>query len=333
MALMLHSFVLSTPASYAADPDYFEIRGMSSRRNEQLFDKIAIDLLNGKSRFVSLDNMVKILHEFEVVEFHSKDIEPAKDIILKEVAFRMLKSHYLPRAGDKIRVYRLQKEFQADDGTHPKGGGGFETTIRLPLEAAKIKDRSNLAAIHYSSMVAQISTAIERLWLKRIGHTSFQGGLDDEKAILNATVLLRRKFIQEENIDGILTKYPAISDVVQAASEMLEGWLCKGVIIKKDLPAITEISIQYIVLSNPVDISAVVESLKGMDDVNDLLEALLHRIKGASESIKNYDPADYGAFAMLQSLLNEISDYSSRHTATTTDRPINIDFRESHHSA
>lgn len=329
---MLHSFALSTPASYAADSDHYEIRGMSSRRNEQLFDKIAIDLLNGKSRFVSLDNMVEILQEFKVVEFHSKDIEPAKDIILKEVAFRMLKSHYLPRAGDKIKVYRLQQELQADVGIHPQATSGFETVIRLPLEVAKIKDSSNLAAIHYSSMVTQISTAIERLWLKRIGHISFQGGLDDEKAILNATVLLRRKFIQEEDIDDILARYPAINDVVQAACEMLEDWLSKGAINKKDLPALTEMAIQYIVLGNPVEVSTVVKSLKGLDDVNDLLEALLHRIRGASENIKNYDPADYGAFAMLQSLLNEISDYSSRYTATTTDRPISIDFRQSRHS-
>ncbi|MFH1868028.1 MAG: hypothetical protein ABH843_03555 [Candidatus Omnitrophota bacterium] len=331
--ILANLFLLSADIVSAEDLGQYEIRGMSSRKNGQLFDKITIDLLNGKSRFISLDNMVDILREFKVVEFHSADIEPAESIILKEVAFRMLKSHYLPRPGDKIKVYKLQDGLSSPNGARSQSASSLEASIILPIEASEIKDNNELAAIHWSNMSSQISTAIEKLWLRRVGQVSFQCSRENEKILLDATVLLRRKFIQDENIDEILERYPAIRDVVSAAAEKLEHWLEEGAILREDAPVLAEMAIQYIILSNTENVSEIIRDLNGFKDLDDLLEALLYRIKFASEKIKNYDPSDYGAFAMLQSLLNEISYYSPGKTAAVADRPISIDFPSTQNSA
>lgn len=331
---LLQWCILPTPGLYAENSDYCEIGEMSSKRSEQLFIEIAINLLNGKSRFVSLDNMVRIIKDYNIVELQSREIEPAKEIILKEVAFRMLKQHYLPRIGDKIKVYKSQGQFQRDTGIHPVGGDSFETAISLPLEIATIKDRDQLKAIHYTNLVMQISTVIEKLWLKRIGYATHpSSSIANEKTLLEAADLLRREFIQGEDIKDHLKKESDTNHIVKIAEQKLESWLREGVIHKKDVPPLTELIILYIIHTNPRKVTYISQELKDLRDIGSLKEALRHRIINTTENIKSYNPADYGAFAMLQSLLDEISTRFSLFSNNDTKQPTSIDFKESHHSA
>lgn len=326
--------ILPAPEVYAGNSDYCEIREMSSKKSEQLFIEIAISLLNGKSRFVSLDNMVKILKDYKIVELQSKDIEPAEDIILKEVAFRMLKQHYLPRIGDKIKVYKCQRQFQKDAGIHYAGADSLETAIRLPLEVATVKDRDQLKTIQWTNLVMQISTVIEKLWLNRIGYTIHApDDISKAKVLVEAAGLLRRKFIQGEEIKGLIKKGSPANKIVRVAEEKIESWLKEGIILEKDVPSLTEMMIQYIIHSNPRKVSYISRELQGLRDISSLKEELRHRIINTTENIKNYNPADYGVFAMLQSLLNEISSRFSLFSNNDTEYPPNIDFRESRHSA
>lgn len=327
--------VLPASGLYAADSDYCEIREMSSKKSEQLFIEIAINLLNGKSRFVSLDNMVKILKDYNIVELQSKDIEPAKEIIFKEVAFRMLKQHYLPRIGDKIKVYKCQNEFLKDAGIHSVETDGLETVIRLPLEIAAVKDKEQLKTIQWQDLVMQISTVIEKLWLKRIGYaTHASDDISDEKVLLEAVGLLRRKFIQGEEIEGHFKKGSPANKIVKAAEKKIESWLKEGIILEKDIPTLTEMMMQYIIHSDPGKVSYISRELKGLRDINSLKEALRYKILNTTENIKSYNPADYGAFAMLQSLLNEISTRFSLFSNYNTEHPAtNMDFKESRQSA
>lgn len=331
---LLQWCILPVPELYAGNPDSHDISEMSSKKSEQLFIEIAIKLLNGKTRFVSLDNMVKILKDYNIVELQSKDIEPAEEIILKEVAFRMLKQHYLPRIGDKIKVYKYQQQFQRETGIRPGGGDSFETAIRLPLEIATVKDREQLKAIHWANLVMQISTVIEKLWLRRIGYAGYPSGhAADEKTLLEAAGLLRRKFIQGEDITDLLKEESDANRIVKITGQKIEGWQREGIIDKRDVPAVTELIIPYIIHTTPGKVSHISRELRDLRDIGSLKEALRHRIIITSENIKSYNPADYGVFAMLQSLLDEISASFSLFSNNDTTQPASIDFKESRHSA
>lgn len=331
---LIQGSILSLPELYAADSEHFEIGEVSSKKSEQLFIEIAIGLLNGETRFVSLDNMIRILKDYEIVELQSEDIEPAKEIILKEVAFRMLKQHYLPRIGDKIKVYKSQKEFLRETGIRPAKTDRPGTVISLPLEIATIKDCQQLKTIHWRNLVAQISTVIEKLWLKRIGYEGQPpGNAAEERVLLEAVGLLRRKYIQGEDIAGRLKAASPAGHMVKAAEERIEQWLKEESIHKDDIPVLTELVIQYIIHSNPRKASYISRELKALRDISDLKAALRHRIISTAENIKSYNPADYGVLAMLQSLLNEISSRFSFFSNNKTDYPANINFKESRHSA
>lgn len=331
---LIQGSIISLPELCAADSERFEIGEISSKKSEQLFIEIAMGLLNGKTRFVSLDNMVRILKDYEIVELQSADIEPAKEIILREVAYRMLKQHYLPRIGDKIRVYKRQKEFLRETGIRPTNTNMLGTAINLPLEMAAIKDSQQLKTIHWKNLVTQISTVIEELWLNRIGYKSHApGNVTEEKVLLEAVGLLRRKYIQGEDITGHLRLASPAGDMVKAAEEKIEGWLKEESIPKEDIPVLTELVIQYIIHSNPRKAAYISGELKGLRGVSDLKAALRHRIISTAENVKSYDPADYGVLAMLQSLLNEISSRFSFFSNDKTEYPANINFKESRHSA
>jgi len=324
------------PLLYADNAKHGKIREMSSRKNEQAFNKIAIDLVNGKSRYVSLDSMVGVLKSYQVVEFSSEDVKSAQDIIMKEVAFRMLKQHYLPRVGDKIRVYKLENEFSADTGVPNTYAGSHNTAIRLPLELATIQDEDKLQTIYWADLVMQISAVIERLWLKRISQLNpDRTDGRSENSLLDAAFYLRVKFLQQkESQDSLMIEDRAAHAIVRAAEERIEEWLNDGVVSQESLPAVAEMIIQYIILSGSVSPSEIASELKRLESVDSLKEALLGRINRVADSIKNYNPADYAVFAMLQSLVNEVSSYPGLTPVSVKDRPLNIiDSKKSRHSA
>jgi len=318
--------------AYAADPSQNRIRMVSSTKSEELFNDIAINLLNGRSRFVSLDHMVKILKDYEIVEICSDDIAPARDIILREVAFRMLKHHYLPRVGDKIKVYKQGQEF-TEEAT-PKGYIGLETSIYLPVEVATIKDENQIKTIYWNNLVMQISSVIEKLWLKRVGYKTQEAtGLKNEEAIIEAALLLRKRYISGEDISDYLDKQALSGKIVMAAEGRIDLWQKEGVVDRKGVPLLAEIIIQYVVLSNPNDAARLASEIKVLRGTRDLKDALRNRIVDSTETIKAYNPADYGAFAMLQSLFNDMSAYFSFLSGKRLEEADSKDVEMSRHSA
>ena len=62
-----------------------------------------------------------------------------------------------------------------------------------------------------------------------------------------------------------------------------------------------------------------------MDDIRELKDGLLSRIRNASDIIKISNPTDYAAFAMLQSIWNQVTDHFQHHFNIEQDATANID--------
>jgi hypothetical protein len=306
---------------------------MSSRRNERLFNKIAINLLNGKSRFIPLDNMIKIIRDLQVLEFDSKEAAALKEIISREIAFRMLKEHYLPKAGDKIRVYKVYQEFDKGINISAERIGNRGVNIILPIDTATVKDRNRLKTICWNDLVTQITAGIHRLWLNRIGSASAQLlKRDDSEGFFEAAYILKKKFIQQEEI---LQSRPTPNRIAEAVENKLNLWLSKGIITKEDSLILAELFIQDILLSGSMKSEHIVKEINALADAQSLRELLLLKIQLATEAIKSYDPKDYAAFAMLQSLLNEISQKFDQISVISKKDSLgmNIDASRPSHSA
>jgi len=285
------------------------IRVMSSKKNDFLHNKLTIDLVNGRSKYISLDNMVNLIKGYGVIEFSSSDTMAAKEILLKEVAYRMLKYHYLPRVGDKIRVHRQQTAFDRDAGIHPVQAEG-PPQILIPLEVAEVADKNKLKTLYWSDLVLQISSAIEKMWLNRIRHlSSSPNNVYVEKSLLEAALLLRKKYIQSDakESSGEQLSYDA-EMIVAACERKLNTWLAEGKILEQSVSTVAEMLIRFIILSDAAGAGRVVTELNSLEGVDMLSRELVSRIRGASESVKAHNPDDYAAFAMLQSLLNDITD-------------------------
>jgi hypothetical protein len=309
------------------------IRVMSSKKNEAIFNRIAIDLLNGNSRYVCLDTMIELLNDYEIVEFSSPEIEPAKEIILKEVAYRMLKYHYLPRIGDKIQISRYQQQEMSDTGIRSDDFDHMEPVVMLPVKEAVIKDDDRLKAIYWPDMVAQISSAIQKLWLKRIrpnqDHLQRPNG---EMSIFNAAVIVENKLIKkDDNFTDYRSSDHSADDIVCAAEEKLIEWEEEGYITSEDMPMIAEMFKQFIILSNPSGAAKLPDELHMLSDTDSLRRGVLAKIKTASEIMQ---PSDYAGLAMLQSLIDEvISCFSHISDSQPTKDPLQIIIRDPRHSA
>ena len=310
--MLLQFSGLYTVPLYADDSVYGRIREVSSKRNDRLFNKIAIDLVNGKCRQVSIDRMVELLKQYEIVELDSKEIEPAQDIILREIAFRMLNEHYLPRVGDKIHVYRQQSEFSAGLGIAPPADRIKEVSIQLPLEAATVKDQNRLKAIYWTDMVMQVTSAIERLWVSRLNqqNMSIDAGNHDE-LLLEAAKVIKARYSQSQQGD-YTSKDPSVARIADAAEGRLNSWVADGSIKKEDLPALANIIRQYVLLSGSLSVSRIVAELESFKNVGSLQEAIFWRISEATAVIKRSNPSDYAIFAMFQSLMNEVASQITR---------------------
>ncbi|NQT95224.1 MAG: hypothetical protein HQ572_02130 [Candidatus Omnitrophica bacterium] len=305
--LVALAILLAPTQTYAGKSGNGRIRVMSSKKNEQLHNKITIDLVNGKSKYVSLDNMIKLIKEYGVIELSSSDVKPAEEMLTKEVAYRMLKHHYLPRIGDKIKVYKQQTAFQREAGLGSSQVDLNENTIELPLDIATVADENRLRTIYWGDLVVQISSAVEKLWLNRIRYlNSDPSNLYAEKGLIDAASLIRRKYIQKGRSEEAVDIDSDVSRLINVADNRLKAWLADGEILEQDMPLVAEMLIHFIMLSNATDIGHLASELEAIEDLDAMKRALIAKINIASEIVKNNNPQDYAAFAMLQSLLDDI---------------------------
>lgn len=331
--ILFQMVIADTQLSFSENTGFGRIRGSSLRRNERIYNKLAIDLVNGKSRQVSIDRMISLLKKYDVVEFASNDMDPAKEMILREVAFRMLKDHYLPRVDDKIRVYRYSKEFSKETGMHSTGNSMLQPELKLTIGAATIKESKEMNTLYWADIVSQISSAIEILWINRINRSDSVSTDGNNKASLFEVLsILKSKYLLEKPISKQgLHKRSAVKKVVEAVDEMLNRWHSKGIISDEEIPVLALLIKQYIQLNISKDPALIAMQIKGLKDVNLLHNALIERIDTITQYIKVNNPSDYAAFAMLHSLLSEISDHilslsgnpliGSSHLRTKLEKP------------
>jgi hypothetical protein len=300
LALAL-SISANSTALCADELGKLKIRQVSSRKSERLFNQIVIDLMNGKSRYASIDKMVDILKDYQIVDFCTNEQDSIQEIVIKEVAFRMLKQNYVPMCGDKIKIYKLQQSALTDAGIDCLNTRGREVLVGLSLSEGD----NQLRAINWSNLVIGVSVAIENLRLRRMRYTTAPLDNNDEKQILQAVAILRSKYIDDKSEIGISSVY-SVSLLVGIIEEKINSWAKGAEVLAEDADTLAALFIQYLILSNPSSVLDIADEIKGIRNIEDLKTALIIKIKNITDFIKNNKPVDYGALAMLQGLLNEI---------------------------
>jgi hypothetical protein len=307
--LILTGILYATPC-YAAKTDYNKIKGFSSKQNQRIYNKMAIDLVNNQSKHISVDEMIKLIKGYDVVKFDADSSVSARDMIIREIAYRMIKQNYLPRIGDQIRVYKQTQHFSSQIGLKPKDVYGYQAHLLLPMDTALIKHNKTINTIHWVNTALQASSAIEKLWVNRINNFNAQNSVNADASQLFSTLdTLRLKydmldsyadFVNQDNTDE--------NSLLQAVEAKIEQWYLKGAVSKENLPVLASLLKQYILLSSqcqPFDIEA---HISGFKDIDSLRRALISRIEIVMNDIKEKDPSDYAAIAMLQGLLKDITD-------------------------
>ncbi len=304
---------LAVKPSYSSDSCCSKIRETSARSNDRLYNKIAIDLVNGKSQQIPVDRMVRLLKKYEVVKFTASDIEPVRNLILREVAFRMIREHYLPKAGDKIRVYKNNEKFAKEAGLHRQNCMINQPAIMLALGDAVLTGEKRIDTLYWQDVAVQISSAIERLWIERI---SASGSIASERchnpALFETLNLLKSRYSQEGSVsEGNLVTSSDAKKIINAIDSVFRGWRSDGAICDKDIPLLTPLIKQYMVLNSSLDSSVIAKQITRFKDPIELQSALIERIYVITQNLKINKTSDYAIFAMLQSLLKEISDQIS----------------------
>ena len=297
--------------SFSGNTGFGRIRESSLRRNDRAYNKVAIDLLNGKSRQVSIDRMISLLEQYNVVEFASDDMVPVKDMILREVAFRMLKDHYLPRIDDKIKVYRYANDVRNEPDIDHAHNYLVYPELKLTVGAAVIKESKQMHTLYWTDIVSQISSAVEILWINRIHRSDIISlANNDQASLFEVLGVLKSKYLLEKSVNKpTLYKEPSAKIVVEATDEVLSRWSAKGIIVDKEVPVLALLIKYYILLNIASNPAVIARQIKQLKDVNILHNVLIERIGMITQYIKVNNPSDYAVFAMLQSLMYEISDH------------------------
>ncbi len=308
--IMLQLLSAGTKHSFADSVGHSDIRGASLRKNDRMYNKMAIDLVNGRSRHVSIDRMIRLLKKYNVVEFGFDHMDPTKDLIIREVAFRMLKDHYLPRVNDRIKVHRHSNDFFREAGVHFSNKSTFQPKLELSVGVATIKENKKMDTLYWADVVSQISLAVEMLWANRINSSSPEVSNDNKRLLIEVLEFLNSKYLLEKPLNKIkATEKASTKGIIKAIDEVLKRWDSEGIIFDKEIPVLALIIKQYVLLNISSDPAVIARQIKDMKDINVLHDLLMERINVVKQSIKISNPSDYAAFAMLNSLLSEISDH------------------------
>jgi hypothetical protein len=311
--------------SYASNTNYTRIRGYSSRNNDRLYNKIAIDLLNNKSNRISVDDMVRIIKNYNVVSFDIKSSGAAHDMVIREIAYRMIKQNYLPRIGDQIKVYRQAHGFSKHVGLRPISTHGYNASLVLPVDYARIRENRKVDTLHWPEMSSQVSSAIESLWLERIKSSSDNPEGRQHNACI-VEVLAYLKSFSDHNNDSNPELVPDIvpGNVLSDSIDFIFTlWQAEGIISANNLQPLAALLRQYIVLNSSDDLSNLATAIKNFRGLDSLREALLKSVYNISQNVKNNNPSDYATLAMLQAILNDISSNISAISIKTDTSPVN----------
>jgi hypothetical protein len=299
-------------STYASNENIGRIRGNSVRQNERIYNKIAIDLVNGKSTSVSIDNMSRLIKNYNIVKFDQHVNPKTQDMIIREIAYRMIRNNYLPRVNDTINVYKQAMALSKDATPHVRQASqypGYKASLVLPIDNARIKENKVIDTINWDEVADQASSAIESLWMERMRSSSSALAANDENGTMIA-VLSELKIICDEYSGST---YEFTTDKLKgnalynAIRSVFKSWELKGMVSKNELPVIGSLIRQYIILNSSSDTHKLARDIEGFKDVNSLHSALITRIDFISQVIKQKDPSDYAAIAMLQAMLNDIS--------------------------
>ena len=313
---MLFLIVTIMPA-YPSNRNVGRIRGTSSRANEKIYNKIAIDLVNGKTSSISIDNMTRLLKNYDIVQFDHALNASARAMIIKEIAFRMIRSQYLPRMDDKIRVYRQSAELAKNAIPHkrnmaayPSAAHGYKASLVLPVDYARITENRTIDTLRWPEVSSQASSAIENLWISRLQDSSDDPIRQQEKDNLIDVLGWLKAVYDNEIIYGAETVPDALKDnVLYGAIQFLfQSWQLKGVVSRENLPSIAALLRQYIILSSSDSIDKLANDVRAFKGVHSLHNALIQKVYDVSQYIKQNNPSDYAMLAMLQAMLSDISD-------------------------
>ena len=316
-------------SSYSSNHNIGRIRDNSSRQDNRIYNKIAIDLVNGKANNISIDNMSRLLKNYNIVQFGQRVNSSVRGMITKEIAYRMIKNHYLPRLNDKIEVYRQSVELSKQVDLHvrqvvPYPVSGYKPSLILPLDYARIKEDKTVDTLHWPDMASQVSSAIENLWINRIQAATNEPAQQKENKALVA-VLSELKLIYDNQgmyVSEAASEILKDNVLYQALVFIFESWQITGVISKENMPLLAVLLREYIILNSSDDLNKLARDVKGFKDLNSLHNALLRSIDGISLDIKQNNPSDYATLAMLQSMLSDISDkFSIMSVNADTSRP------------
>ena len=320
--ILFHTY--GTTSSYSSNRNVGRIRGNSSRQNDRIYNKIAIDLVNGKANNISIDNMLRLLKNYNIVQFDQKLNASTRGMIIKEIAYRMIKSHYLPRLNDKIGVYRQSVELSKQVAPYARQAmpyhiNGYKASLILPLDYARIKENKTIDTLRWSEVVSQVSSAIENLWISRI-QVSTNNLTQQKKNKDLIAALSELKLIHDSQ--GMYAPEAALemlnNNVLSEALEFVfESWQIRGIVSKKNMPLLAALLRQYIILNSSADLNKLARDIKDFKDLSNLHNALLVSIDNIRQDIKQNNPSDYATLAMLQGMLSDISDKVSAISSET----------------
>jgi len=315
-------------SSYSSNNNLARIRGNSSRQNDRIYNKMAIDLVNGKANNISIDNMSRLLRNYNIVQFDQGVNSSARDMIIKEIAYRMIKNYYLPRLSDKIEVYRQSVELSKSVVPHVRQtalypANGYKANLILPVDYARIKENKTIDTLRWPEMASQVSSAIENLWISRIQASTNDPARQKENKLLIAVLDELKLIYDSQGVYAAETASENLKDNVlfEALEFVFESWQIKGIISKGTMPLLAGLLRQYIILNSSDDSGKLARDIKGFKDLNSLHKALIGSIDNISQDIKQNNPSDYATLAMLQGMLSDIFDkVSALSTRTNTNR-------------
>jgi len=311
-------------SSYSSNNDLGRIRGNSSRQNDRIYNKMAIDLVNGKANNISIDNMSRLLRNYHIVQFGQGVNSSTRDMIIKEIAYRMIKNYYLPRLSDKIEVYRQSVESSKSIVPHvrqtvPYPASGYKANLILPVDYARIKENKTIDTLRWPEMASQVSSAIENLWISRIQASTSDPAQQKENKLLIAALDELKLIYDSQGVYAAETASENLKDNVlyEALEFVFESWQIKGVISKGNMPLLAGLLRQYIILNSSDDLGRLARDIKGFKDLNSLHNVLIGSIDNICQDIKQNNPSDYATLAMLQGMLSDIFDKVSTISSET----------------
>ncbi|MFA5069090.1 MAG: hypothetical protein WC487_03115 [Candidatus Omnitrophota bacterium] len=289
--------------------------------NDRLYNKMAIDLVNGKANTISVDKMSQLLKKYNIIQFDHRINPSEMRVITNEIAYGMIKDYYLPRIEDKIKVYKKSLELskvatppQAAVYAHSGADAyNYNASLILPINNATIARDRRIDTLHWPGMESQVSSAIEKLWIGRIQALSSSASANiHENAGLTSALSALKKVYDGKSYMPVETAFNINnSRLDNAIGGVFKSWQANGVIAPEKLPSLAGLLKRYLILSSGEDINKVAGDIKRFDNLNSLHDALIGKIGTISQNIKQYNPSDYAAVAMLQGVLTDISYESS----------------------